>query len=133
MTDSINILRAYRNRLEELRRREQKSLSEVDFRLFASRFDHLIEKTQRDIVALEPKLSALVSDSASHWFGTGCIGRSMHSGTCSVLVRFPAVPEPYFVSGIASFGGFERKAGRLFSDTFEVENVAHGPAASAAS
>lgn len=53
MTDYFECRKDYLKRLQVMRERERKHLSRVDFELFTSRFDLLINKVQHEIAEIE--------------------------------------------------------------------------------
>src|SRR5271163_1920546 len=109
--------KAYLSRLQNLRQREKENLSDVDFRLFSSRFDPLIEKIKAEIDDLVRNHS-MVRESLSIFYSR-CRGSSMQAGACSVVVHLKVNPEPYVViSGFSTSGEFEGRIGRVYSDCF---------------
>jgi hypothetical protein len=117
----IDAHRAYLNRLRDLRQREEENLSDVDFRLFSSRFDRLIEKTQTQVDELERMHNR---ENLTKSFQCVIFEGSLRPGTCSMVFQLKVEPERYVLSGVSGFGELGARIGRVYSDCFETRNVA---------
>jgi hypothetical protein len=56
--DYVEARKGYRDRLKEIRERERRHLSSVDYQLFSKRFDRLIAEVEAEIQKLEQQLAS---------------------------------------------------------------------------
>jgi hypothetical protein len=120
----IDAQETYLARLKDLRQREERNLSEVDFVLFASRFDLLISKVEAELKTLQGGVSfSAYPQRAKAGIISMCIaGKNVFNfGTCSETVNVVVLAGNFVTSSLIEH--FPTQPAQISSRSFAMCNI----------